>query len=159
MAIPLDIAGPVRGEVFVVFERERQIFLGGPDGPQAWLIETHGAENPMEEVRRTAAGLLPDLLLLHSTSWRWEGSAVVLTFIAVVGEAAEVSRPVVPDQELARGSATEAPKKVEGDQVLAHALRHLAWLAREDPVVRSELNDQWQQALSSYVPATFQQIG
>jgi len=142
-----------------VLEEAGEIFLSGPDGPRAWLIETHGQENPMEEVRRTASRLLSNLILLHSTSWRWEGSSVVLTFIAVVTEAEGMPRLIAPGGELARGTATEAPSDVDSDQVLLHALRHLAWLAKEDPVVRAELSAGWRSALLKYVPATFQQIG
>jgi hypothetical protein len=154
----LDIHGPVRGEVFVVFEEGSKIFLTGPDGPRPWLIETHGRENPMEEIRRTATALLPDMFLLHSTSWRWEGTAVVLTFIAAVAKGGGESRPVSTG-ELARGSATAPPPEIESDQVLNHALRHLAWLGREDAAVRDSLSASWREALSKYVPATFQQIG
>ncbi|MGH8923123.1 MAG: hypothetical protein ACRDWA_00530 [Acidimicrobiia bacterium] len=156
----LDIEGPVRGEVFVVCEDDGEIFLTGPEGPRSWLIETHGRENPMEEIRRTATGLLPEIFLLHSTSWRWEGSAVVLTFIAAVAEGEGESRRLSTDSgDLARGSATEAPAAIDADQVLHHALRHLAWLAREDEAVGAALSAGWRQALSKYVPATFQQIG
>ncbi|MGH8957234.1 MAG: hypothetical protein ACRDVK_01030 [Acidimicrobiia bacterium] len=156
----LDIEGPVRGEVFVVFEEGEEIFLTGPEGPRPWLIETHGRENPMEEIRRTARGLLVDLFLLHSTSWRWEGSAVILTFIAAVAKGGGESRRLSADiGDLARGSATEAPAEIDTDQVLNHALRHLAWLAREDEAVGAALSPGWRQALSKYVPATFQQIG
>jgi hypothetical protein len=155
----LDIKGPVRGEVFVVFEEGSEIFLTGPEGPRPWLIETHGKENPMEEIRRTATVLLPDLFLLHSTSWRWEGTAVILTFIAAIAKGGGESRLLSAAGEIARGSATAAPAEVDADQVLHHALRHLAWLGREDEAVRDSLSPGWREALSKYVPATFQQIG
>jgi hypothetical protein len=155
----LDIQGPVRGEVFVVFEEGTEIYLTGPDGPRPWLIETHGRENPMEEIRRTATSLLPDMFLLHSTSWRWEGTAVVLTFIAAVAKGSGESRLLSNTREIARGSATAPPAEIESDQVLNHALRHLAWLGREDEAVRDSLSGGWREALSKYVPATFQQIG
>lgn len=155
----LDITGPIRGEVFVVYQESAEIHLTGPEGPKPWLIETHGRENPMEEIRRTATGLLPDLFLLHSTSWRWDGAAVVLTFIAAVNRATGESRLLSADGELARGSATAAPSVIETDQVLNHALRHLAWLAKEDEAVAGALSTAWREALSKYVPATFQQIG
>lgn len=155
----LDIQGPVRGEVFVVFEEGTEIYLTGPDGPRPWLIETHGRENPMEEIRRTATSLLPDMFLLHSTSWRWEGTAVVLTFIAAVAKGTGESRLLSDAREIARGSPTAPPAEIESDQVLHHALRHLAWLGREDEAVRDSLSGGWREALSKYVPATFQQIG
>ncbi len=114
----------------------------------------------MEEIRRTTTGLLADLFLLHSTSWRWEGSAVVLTFIAAVIKGGRESRRLSTDSgDQARGSATAALAEIHTDQVLTHALRHLAWLEREDKAVGAALSPGWRQALSNYVPATFQQIG
>ena len=155
----LDIEGPVRGELFVVFEDDGEIYLTGPEGPRPWLIETHGRENPMEEIRRTATGLLDDLLLLHSTSWRWEGSAVILTFLAAVKRGEGQARRLGAESgNLARGSATAAPAAIDSDQVLHHALRHLAWLVREDEAAGAALSEGWRQALSHFVPATFQQI-
>lgn len=155
----LDIEGPVRGEVFVVFEKGGEIFLTGPDGPRGWLIETHGREHPMEEIKRTVSDLLPDLFLLHSTSWRWEVATVVLTFIAAVNGGEGESRRLSAGKDLARGSATAAPSIIDTDQVLYHALRHLAWLAKEDQAVAALLSPAWRKALERYVPATFQQIG
>jgi hypothetical protein len=157
----IDIGGPVRGEVFVVTEEYGRILLTGPDGPQAWHIEVHGRSNPMQEIEETISRLLPSLVLLHSTSWRWEESAVVLTFIAVVAASSDsVTRHIsTAGVALARGSATEAPTEIAERQVLEHALRHLAWLVREDEVVRAELSDSWREALADFVPATFQQLG
>ena len=98
------------------------------------------------------AGLLPKLL--HSTSWRHEDGRVVLTYAAVVELPAgrESARPVwrVP---LARGTALTAPSAIEADQVAAHALVHLAWLAGHDRAVAVALSDAWHDALAAYVAA------
>jgi hypothetical protein len=98
------------------------------------------------------AGLAP--VLLHSTSWRHEGGRVVLTYAAVVGvsRAEHPLRPVwrIP---LARGTALTAPAVIEDDQVAAHALVHLAWLAGHDRAVAQALTEEWHDALAAYVAA------
>jgi hypothetical protein len=57
--------------------------------------------------------------------------------------------------DLARSSATAAPREIAYAQVLEHGLRHLAWLARDDPVVSSELSVAWHTVLAGYVPEPF----
>jgi hypothetical protein len=95
--------------------------------------------------------------LVHSTSWRRDRGAVILTFVAVIDEAlvGEMESLAVGRAELARGDATAAPPTIAHDQVLEHGLRHLAWLARDDAVVARELSAGWQTALGAYVPEPF----
>ena len=50
--------------------------------------------------------------------------------------------------DLARGGATTAPAAIGTAQVVEHGLRHLAWLAEDDPVVAARLDDPWRQALA-----------
>lgn len=160
MSLPFDVEGPVRAEVFVVALVDGHICLTGPDGPQAWHIETHGRGHPMDEVRATVERLLPSVRLFHSTSWRWDHGAVVLTFFAVIPAEAvgDMATVAVDRSELARSAATRAPAVIDVVQVLEHALRHLAWLAREDPVVGDALDGEWLAALAGYVPAPFEQL-
>ena len=68
------------------------------------------------------------------------------------------SRPI-GRAELARSEATVAPLDIATDQVVEHALRHLAWLAVDDPVVRGELSPAWRAALARYVPEPFRNLG
>lgn len=42
---------------------------------------------------------------------------------------------------------------------MEHGLRHLAWLARDDEVVRATLSDQWRAVLDGYVPEPFRHLG
>jgi hypothetical protein len=46
-----------------------------------------------------------------------------------------------------------------GGPDIEHGLRHLAWLAEDDPTVRSVLNDSWPQALAGYMPEPFKHLG
>ncbi len=158
MGLPFDVEGPVRAEVFVVSCIDGAIVLTGPDGPQAWHVQTHGGDHPMDEVRAVVERAVPQLTLFHSTSWRWDHGSVVLTFLAVVPPAAVTAAVPIGRADLARSGATRAPAVIGSLQVLEHALRHLAWLAQEDDVVASTLDGGWHAALRGYVPAPFEQL-
>ncbi len=114
---------------------------------------------PGDIVMRAAAvyGLRP--LLVHSTSWRYESNRVVLTYVVVVAEPPIpldenlADEPVVR-ADLARGDATGPPLQIDIAQVLEHAFRHLAWLVKDDDVVRDTL-PQWHGFLSAYEPEPF----
>ncbi len=60
--------------------------------------------------------------------------------------------------DLARGGATEAPTAIATAAVIEHALRHLAWLIRDDPAVAERLADGWAQALGDHVPEPFRHL-
>ena len=100
--------------------------------------------------------------VLHSTSWRHDGEHVVLTYLAAVDPPTEVNENLASEPvgrtQLARGAATAAPASIQVDQVVEHALRHLSWLLRDDPVVAEALPD-WAPLLDDYVPEPFRQLG
>ena len=93
------------------------------------------------------AGLTP--LLLHSTSWRHEDGLVILTYAAVVADAPAAGLHPVWSVPLARGSALAPPDRIEEEQVAAHALLHLAWLAGHDAAVAAALPAAWRRALAA----------
>lgn len=99
--------------------------------------------------------------ILHSTSWRHDGEHVVLTYLAVVEPPAVLSEYLTPEivgrTALARGAATAAPASIQVEQVLEHALRHLAWLLHDDPVVAAALPE-WPPLLEAYGPEPFRQL-
>jgi hypothetical protein len=156
-----DIDGPVRAEVFVVWLAGDHLELTGPCGPAAWLIELGSTDHPVEVVTRIVRDAIGQPLLVHSTSWRRDHEAVILSFVVVI-EAALVgsmeSRPI-GRTELARGEATAAPHEIADVQVVEHGLRHMAWLAKDDPVVAAELPDGWRTILAEYVPEPFRNLG
>jgi hypothetical protein len=160
MTFPIDVEGPIRAEVFTVALDGGSMMLTGPCGPAPWHIEVHGDEHPMETTRRIVADALPDVLLVHSTSWRWEAGTTTLAFLAVIqGEAiGHMDSESVERADLARGAATEAPTSIAYRQVLEHAIRHLAWLAKEDEIVKTTLSAEWHNTLAAYVPEPFQQL-
>ncbi len=156
-----DVEGPVQAEVFVVWLADDHLELTGPCGPAAWLIELGPADHPVEVVTRIVRDAIGRPLLVHSTSWRRDHDSVILSFVVVI-EAALVgsmaSRPI-RRTELARGEATAAPHEIEDAQVVEHGLRHMAWLAKDDPVVAAELPDDWRTILAGYVPEPFRNLG
>lgn len=156
-----DVGGPVQAEVFVVWLDGDHLELTGPCGAAPWLIELGETEHPVEVVTRIIRGAIGEPILVHSTSWRRDRDAVILSFVAAI-DASLVgsmdSLPIVRSQ-LARGEATAAPRDIAAGQVVEHGLRHMAWLVQDDPAVAAELSDEWREALAGYVPEPFRSLG
>jgi len=156
-----DVEGPVLGEVFVVVMTDGGIALSGPCGPAPWHIEVPAGADPMPVVGEVVERVLGAPRLLHSTSWRRDKDAVMLTFLAVVDTAqvAAYELTAVPRAELARGEAATAPASIGHLQVLEHALRHLSWLVQDDAAVAGALDARWRDALGAYIPEPFRVVG
>lgn len=155
--VPWDVTGSVRGEIFLVWLNDDRLELTGPDGPVPWIVQLDDAEHPVESAGRIVRGWVGPPLLVHSTSWRREGAAVLLSFVAVIGpdQVKGMASAPIPRSELARSEATSAPVAIAYAQVLEHGLRHLAWLAEDDEVVAGKLSPGWHRALAGYVPEPF----
>jgi hypothetical protein len=155
-----DIEGPVRAEVFMVWLNGERLELTGPDGSVPWMLQLDDAEHPVAVVERIVSGLVGPPMLVHSTSWRRDGSAVILSFVVVIAPAQAEPMDTAPIRraDLARSGATRAPASISFTQVLEHGLRHLAWLAQDDAVVAERLPDGWHRALSDYVPEPFRSL-
>ncbi len=134
--------------------------LAGPCGPEPWYLEVGADEDPVEVVSRLARNLLGPPLLVHSTSWRRARGSVILSFMVVIADAqaAELAGVPIARAQLARSGATEAAISIAAVQVIEHGLRHLSWLAQDDPIVRAVLSDQWKGVLAGYVPEPFQHL-
>jgi hypothetical protein len=100
-------------------------------------------------------------ILVHSTSWRRDRDAVILSFVVVIGAELVDGMASVPIDraELARSEATAAPRDIATSAVVEHGLRHLAWLVQDDPVVAAELPAAWRPALAGYAPEPFRALG
>jgi len=161
LADGIEVEGPVQAEVFVVWLNGDHLELTGPCGAAPWLIELGEVEHPVAVVERIVRDVVGPPVLVHSTSWRRDGAAVVLSFVVVIapGLVGEMETAPIGRSELARSAATEAPADIAYQQVLEHGLRHMAWLATDDPVVRGELSGPWQAVLASYVPEPFRALG
>ncbi|GAA3168021.1 hypothetical protein GCM10010486_38440 [Nonomuraea roseoviolacea subsp. carminata] len=135
-------------------------------GSDAWRSEAiHQDSDPHTSVERIleANGALDGVKLLHSTSWRADETAVVLTYVAVIGcgafvrdkwlDAAPIS-PAIPDAVGKPNEvlATEAPIPRYID-VLMHGMRHLQFLLQTDSSARSALCGKWPEHLAAFRPA------
>jgi hypothetical protein len=156
-----DVDSPVQAEVFVVWLDGEQIQLTGPDGPQAWHLQLGQAEHPVEVVDRIVRDVVGPPTLVHSTSWRRDRGAVILSFVVVIPPELVGSMASVPigRAQLARSEATAAPRAIATAAVVEHGLRHLAWLVQDDPVVAAELPAAWLPILADYVPEPFRALG
>src|SRR5882672_11414791 len=139
---PCGAEEPVPAQVSVLRLCGDSLELTGPCGPDAWYIESHTEDDPMELVKRLSTNLMGPPLLVHSTSWRRGASGVILSFLVVVGEdqASELASVPIGRAELARNAAADAATGIAIAQVVEHALRHAAWLAQDDEAVRAALS-------------------
>jgi hypothetical protein len=156
-----DVEGPVRAEIFLVWLNGDRLELTGPDGPVPWLVQLEDVEHPVEVVDRIVRGLVGEPIVVHSTSWRREGGAVLLSFLAAIrpDQIGKMATAPIERIDLARSEARRAPERIGHGQVLEHALRHLAWLMQDDPVVAAALSGGWREALAGYVPEPFRNLG
>jgi hypothetical protein len=156
-----DVEGPVRAEIFVVWLNGDDLELTGPCGAAPWVVELGATDHPVGVVDRIVRDNVGAPRLVHSTSWRHDADSVILSFVVVIDadlvggmESAPIGRA-----DLARSAATAAPADIGHEQVIEHGLRHLAWLAVDDPVVATELSGPWRTALAGYVPEPFRNLG
>jgi len=156
-----DVEGPVQAEVFVVWLNGEHLELTGPDGPDPWLMELGATDHPVEVVDRIVRDVVGPPRLVHSTSWRRDRDAVILSFVVVIDAAVAdgMESASIGRADLARSEATAAPRDIAYQQVVEHGLRHLAWLVADDPVVAGELSGEWRRVLATYAPEPFRALG
>ncbi len=156
-----DVASPVQAEVFVVWLSGDRLELTGPCGAAPWILELGVSDHPVEVVDRIVREAVGEPLLVHSTSWRRDRDAVILSFVVVIDRSLVGDMESVPIERatLARSEATAAPTTIANGQVIEHGLRHMAWLVADDPVVRRELPAGWREVLAEYVPEPFRNLG
>ncbi len=157
----LTVEGPVQAEIMVlVLAADGTPALTGPCGPEPWFVEVAQGADPMASVGDIVRANLGEPTVLHSTSWRQARGGVVLTFVAVMDDAwvQGLDREPVRRSTLARGDATSAPREIGPAPVVEHGLRHLAWLAKDDPAVAAALPAAWRDVLLGYVPEPFRHL-
>jgi hypothetical protein len=156
-----DVESPVQAEVFVIWLHDDHLELTGPCGAAPWILELGSTDHPVEVVDRIVRDVVGEPLLVHSTSWRRDRDAVILSFVVVIDEAlvGEMASAPIDRAALARSAATAAPRTIAHAQVVEHGLRHMAWLAVDDPVVAGELSARWKEILAGYVPEPFRNLG
>jgi hypothetical protein len=156
-----DVTSPVQAEIFTIWRRGHGLELTGPCGAAPWIVELGATDHPVEVVDRIVRDVIGEPLLVHSTSWRRDRDAVILSFVVVIDDSlvGEMASVPIGRAELARSTATAAPADIATTQVVEHGLRHMAWLATDDPVVRATLDDDWRRLLGAYVPEPFRALG
>ena len=156
-----DVEGPVRAEIYVVWLNGDDLELTGPCGAAPWTVELGATDHPVGVVHRIVSENVGEPRLVHSTSWRHDADTVILTFVVVIDAAlvGPMESAPIDRADLIRSTATAAPTKIDDRQVIEHGLRHLAWLAVDDPVVSAELGGPWRTALAGYVPEPFRNLG
>jgi hypothetical protein len=149
-------------EILPVYLKDGEIWWLHPVPGPSLQVDGDGSAHPGDAVVSALAGYGVHPVAVHSTSWRFERSRLVVTYLAVLDDpdtsvqgfhASEVRR-----RELARGSAFAPPPTIEIDHVVEHALRHLAWLGRDDPVIKDLLHGGWFRALEAYEPEPFRSL-
>jgi hypothetical protein len=93
--------------------------------------ESKGSIDPNETANADLASRFPGLVLddavVHSTSWRYDEDHIVLTYLGY-------SEHLEPKALTHHFPVANVKDPEEGpDSVAAHAVRHLAFLVREDP--------------------------
>jgi hypothetical protein len=155
----------VRVEVWPVAADEAGIWL--VSGDDAWRdpLPVMADSEPHAEAELVLAQnrVLDDLLLLHSTSWRVDGPAIVLTYVAVISSFGIVrdrwsdARPIGTGLADAVGkppaSSPVDPPEPRYIDVLMHALRHIRFLLDTDDMNSAVLDQRWRRHLASLEPA------
>jgi hypothetical protein len=134
-------ARPVRVEVWPVTVSGGEVYRH----PAAPFVDTAGADIASVAAR---AGTVR---YLHSTSWRFADGGVVLTYLAVVDGLSDLTgwRPVRPLPP--SGGTTE-------EDVLQHALGHLAFLIERRHTEASEFAGEQRGAFSRWQPVVAGQV-
>ncbi len=149
-------------EVLPVGLREDGLFWMKPVHADSLRVGLSPSAKPHDAVLDVLKWYPLEPIVVHSTSWRHEEGRVVLTYVAAVAPPRELpaeSLVVLPVRraELARGEAMAAPKSIGVEAVLEHALRHLSWLAKDDPAVMKALAG-WREVLAAFEPEPFRAL-
>lgn len=155
----------VRVEAWPVAADQEALWLLSGKGP--WVsgnVPADGEPHAELDYVLSVHGALSSVRLVHSTSWRVEGPAVVLTYIAVVDcepdfavaqwrDAQPITAELVEAVGAPMAGPAVAPPVVRHIDVLLHALRHLRFLLDHDAAARDVLGDHWRRHLTAFEPA------
>ncbi len=125
-------AGPVRVEAVLLGTRGGRLTYRVMQRP----LRTGQHPDAVARSLTLADGTTDGGALLHSTSWRYEPGAVVLTY-AALPDPDPTDATVLPGPVPGPDADPLAPcrPQVRLDHVVSHACRHLAWLRYTDRVV------------------------
>lgn len=131
-----------------------------PRSRDSWRVPCGRGRAVRQVVRRRLASAGVRAAVVHSTSWREARQGILLTHLAVIGPPAGgtlrgFERRPVERCDPVRGTATSPPRVIDVEDVVEHALRHLAWLSVGDATVAIALGARWRELLQGYEPAPF----
>jgi len=157
----------VRAEVWPVAADEIGLWL--VSGGDAWRSDAVPADGDVHfevEMLLGEHGVTPaDIAAVHSTSWRPDGPAVVLTYMAVINPGGMVfdrwpdALPITADLADSVGKppvhAATAPPVPRYVDVLLHGIRHLRFLVgpEGDRETAAALDANWRRHLAPLKPA------
>ena len=137
-------------------------------GAQAWLVSHQAGMHPNVTVvahleRYFGALFEPDAFIVHSTSWRYchRTERLLLTYLVVLPQRTWRCCQAVSDHlvaqrvgkvEQVRGDNLHPPGSIGENNILAHALDHLALLKRSDERINAVLESGWLEVLEMRLP-------
>ena len=146
-------------EIVPVFLGAGGIYWVRPRDQLSWQVQSDPDAEPSDVVASAVRELESTPLVVHSTSWRFQGESLVLTYIAVISNGQVFTNGFetvgVTHRDITRGSATAPPEGIGVEEVIEHALRHLAWLARDDSSIARALPTGWVEALEPFPEQPF----
>ncbi|GHO63915.1 hypothetical protein KSC_028070 [Ktedonobacter sp. SOSP1-52] len=149
-------------EVFPITLREQHVVLLQDQHASRltpWMIPHQPHLHPNTQIIQALTRSLreefqPEKSVVHSTSWRYEEAEdhLLLTYLAILPqgqlldtwlEAAHMTQEPIGDLHLAQGNNLHPPAHITHQNVLAHALDHLALLITSDPAIETVLGAEW----------------
>ncbi len=135
---------------------------------QPWLVPPQAGTHPNDAIRAHLARCFgdrfePEASIVHSTSWRYcqRTERLILTYLVVLPQHAWSYHRAASDRmmayrlgkvEQARGDHVSTPEKIEVNNILAHALDHLAMLSTSDERIKEVLESGWIGVLATRMP-------
>jgi len=164
------ISGTVCEILLVTLESNRILSLHlpteGEDG--TWLVPHVAGMHPSQTVLQHLEACFGDafeanMSIIHSTSWRYsyQLDQLILTYLVVLpyrdwmdqwATVGWISIQHIGAIEKVQGNNLFPPEIMERDDVLAHALDHLALLSQDDRSIQSVLEPEWMGVLQTRLP-------
>jgi hypothetical protein len=163
-------SGTVCEMLLVTLELNQVLFLHNPIESQngTWLVPHQPGIHPNQTVLQHLIAFFgdafePDTSIVHSTSWRYncQIERLILTYLVVLpyrmwmhqwAAAGRISIKRIGAIEKVQGNNLFPPDKIERDEIIAHALDHLALLSRDDRSIQAVLEPEWMDVLRMRLP-------
>jgi hypothetical protein len=156
--------------LLVTLEAKQVLFLHCHSESQdgAWHVTHQPGTHPSQTVLQHlvtffGAKFEPETSIVHSTSWRYSHQLerLILTYLVVLpyrawmhqwAAAGCFSIEPVGAIEKVQGNNLFPPERMERNEILAHALDHLALLSRNDRSIEAVLEPGWMNVLQMRLP-------